>query len=273
MSAMNGPGPAEAGSGTGTAAPSPAARHQAAEPRTRSPRWVWPAAYAIAATLLFFCYLRVSGTQAVTSDGASMALQAWDMLHGNWLLKGWTLTDVSFYTTELPEYILVGVFRGPGQQDRQRRPRQGPDRGRHHDRPAGRARRVPAAAVPRPHRHRRALAADLPLARPRGTPPLGAGRRRAAAGLGADRGPDRGHDRRAACRGGVRGPCLPGGDPPPEHPTGVRVRGRARGGRGRLRRRGGCLREDHRALRRLYDSPAEHPVLARRRLADPRHAD
>jgi hypothetical protein len=38
------------------------------------------------------------------------------MGHG-WLLKGWTLTDVSFYTTELPEYILVEVFRGLGPQD------------------------------------------------------------------------------------------------------------------------------------------------------------
>ena len=56
-----------------------------------------------AAILLFLCYLRISGTQPVTSDGASQALQAWDMLHGNWLLKGWSLTDVSFYTTELPE--------------------------------------------------------------------------------------------------------------------------------------------------------------------------
>jgi hypothetical protein len=117
MSAMNGPGPAEAGAGTGTAAPSPAARRQAAQPGTRPSRWAWPVGYALAAILLFFCYLRISGTQAVTSDGASMALQAWDMLHGNWLLKGWSLTDVSFYTTELPEYIVVGVFRGLGPQD------------------------------------------------------------------------------------------------------------------------------------------------------------
>src|SRR5579875_2757825 len=72
--------------------------------RARPGRWAWPAGYALAAILLFLCYLRVSGTQVVTSDGASQALQAWDMLHGNWLLKGWTLTDVSFYTTELPEY-------------------------------------------------------------------------------------------------------------------------------------------------------------------------
>ncbi len=34
------------------------------------------------------------------------------MLHGNLLLHGWSLTDVTFYTTELPEYMLVELVRG-----------------------------------------------------------------------------------------------------------------------------------------------------------------
>ena len=34
------------------------------------------------------------------------------MLHGNLLLRGWWLSDVSFYTTELPEYMLVELARG-----------------------------------------------------------------------------------------------------------------------------------------------------------------
>jgi hypothetical protein len=80
-------------------------------------RWAWPVGYAVAAIALFFCYLRVSGTQKVTSDGATNALQAWDMLHGNLLLHGWTLTDVSFWTTELPEYMLVELVRGLGASD------------------------------------------------------------------------------------------------------------------------------------------------------------
>jgi hypothetical protein len=63
---------------------------------------------------LFFCYLRLSGTAANGSDGADQALQAWDMLHGNWLLRGWTIGDVSYYTTELPEYIVVELIRGLG---------------------------------------------------------------------------------------------------------------------------------------------------------------
>jgi len=61
---------------------------------------------------LFACYLRLSATFPVGSDGASNALEAWALLHGNWLLRGWTLTDVSFYTTELPEYAAVELARG-----------------------------------------------------------------------------------------------------------------------------------------------------------------
>jgi hypothetical protein len=77
-------------------------------------RLAWIGAYLVAGVLLFLCYLRTSGTQSISSDGGSNALEAWDMLHGNLLLHGWTLTDVSFYTTELPEYMLVELIRGLG---------------------------------------------------------------------------------------------------------------------------------------------------------------
>jgi len=60
----------------------------------------------------FASYLQLARTRAVNSDGASNALQAWDMLHGNLLLHGWSLSDVSFYTTELPQYMLVELLRG-----------------------------------------------------------------------------------------------------------------------------------------------------------------
>jgi hypothetical protein len=66
------------------------------------------------AAVLFVCYWRQSLTQPVSSDGAANALQAWDMLHGNLLLHGWLLSDVSFYTTELPQYMLVEAIRGLG---------------------------------------------------------------------------------------------------------------------------------------------------------------
>src|SRR5215472_148106 len=92
-------------SATATAAAGPRqGRSQRVRERLRG-RWAWPAGYVAAAALFFLCCLRLSGTQPVTSDPATIALQAWDMLHGNWLLTGWSLADVSFYTTELPEYI------------------------------------------------------------------------------------------------------------------------------------------------------------------------
>jgi hypothetical protein len=57
-------------------------------------------------------YTRLSWTFPADSDGASNALQAWQMLHGNPLLHGWVLSDVSFYTTELPQYMLVELAHG-----------------------------------------------------------------------------------------------------------------------------------------------------------------
>jgi hypothetical protein len=87
-------------------------------PRLRGP-WLrrailvaWPVGLAVAGVALYLCYLAISRTEEVTSDGASIALQAWDMLHGNPLLRGWTATDVTFYTTELPEYMIVEAVRG-----------------------------------------------------------------------------------------------------------------------------------------------------------------
>ena len=75
-------------------------------------RLAWTAGTIATGVVLYLCYLHVSRTEGVLSDGASNALQAWDMLHGNPLLRGWTVTDVSFYTTELPEYMLVEAVRG-----------------------------------------------------------------------------------------------------------------------------------------------------------------
>ena len=95
--------------------PAADAGHPDARPRWLSrTRLAWTGAYLVAGVLLFLCYLRTSGTQSISSDGGSNALEAWDMLHGNLLLHGWTLTDVSFYTTELPEYMLVELARGLG---------------------------------------------------------------------------------------------------------------------------------------------------------------
>jgi hypothetical protein len=64
-------------------------------------------AVLVAGLALFWCYLLQSRTVAVNSDAASVTLQAWDMLHGNYLLHGWVLADLSWYTTEVPEYLFV----------------------------------------------------------------------------------------------------------------------------------------------------------------------
>ena len=77
-------------------------------------RWVWPAGFIAVGLVLFAAYLAEARTVPIMSDTASNALQAWDMLHGNLLLRGWTVTDVSFYTTELPEYALVEAVHGLG---------------------------------------------------------------------------------------------------------------------------------------------------------------
>jgi hypothetical protein len=82
--------------------------------RRRRARWAWLAGLAVVAVVLFLAYLRMSRTYPATSDGADQALQGWDMLHGNWLLRGWTLGDVTYYSTEIPQYALIEAFRGLG---------------------------------------------------------------------------------------------------------------------------------------------------------------
>ncbi len=64
-------------------------------------------AVALAVALLFVAYLRLSRTYPENSDEANILLMSWDMLHGNVLLHGWYLSDVSFYPTELPQYALL----------------------------------------------------------------------------------------------------------------------------------------------------------------------
>jgi hypothetical protein len=78
------------------------------------PRWLPTAAFALFGAVLFAAYFAKAREFGVASDGSSNALQAWSMLHGNPLLRGWTVSDVSFYTTELPEYAFIELVRGLG---------------------------------------------------------------------------------------------------------------------------------------------------------------
>ena len=79
--------------------------------RSRRPALV-AATFVACGVVLFYLYLGQARTMPVASDGASQALQAWAMLHGNLLLHGWSLSDVSFYSTELPQFMLIEAVRG-----------------------------------------------------------------------------------------------------------------------------------------------------------------
>jgi hypothetical protein len=76
--------------------------------------WRWKAALAVAVAgaALFCAYLRLSNTFPMNSDSANYVLMGWDMLHGNLLLHGWHASDVSLYTTEVPQYALLASFLG-----------------------------------------------------------------------------------------------------------------------------------------------------------------
>jgi len=112
-------GTPESASASPPAAPAGDDARAAAQPETeRAPaRWASArrllavAATALAVALLFLAYLRVSRTYPENSYESNDLLMAWDRLHGNVLLHGWYLSDVSFITAELPQYaLLVWLF-------------------------------------------------------------------------------------------------------------------------------------------------------------------
>ena len=88
-----------------------AAAPRAPARRASARRLLAAAAAVLAVALLFLAYLQMSRTYPENSDESNDLLMAWDMLHGNVLLHGWYLSDVSFITTELPQYaLLVRLF-------------------------------------------------------------------------------------------------------------------------------------------------------------------
>ena len=48
----------------------------------------------------------------MNADGSGMALQGWEMLHGNLLLSGWWRADVTFYTFEVPVNAVAAAVHG-----------------------------------------------------------------------------------------------------------------------------------------------------------------
>jgi hypothetical protein len=91
-----------------SAAPSrPVRERPSAAPAVIRRRLLTAAAAVACVVLLFAAYVQLSRTYAVNSDSANIMLMSWDMLHGNALLHGWYLSDVSFYPTELPQYAML----------------------------------------------------------------------------------------------------------------------------------------------------------------------
>lgn len=78
----------------------------------RHPRVVWAAGLALAALVLFLLYLRDAQTVAQSSDSGGIALQAWDLWHGNPILRGWWLSDECFYGVDLPVQAVVEMAVG-----------------------------------------------------------------------------------------------------------------------------------------------------------------
>jgi hypothetical protein len=80
-------------------------------PGARARRWAGVAVFVLIVVVLFDAYLHLSKTYPENSDEANILLMADDLLHGNWTLHGWNVSDVAFITTELPQIaVLVALF-------------------------------------------------------------------------------------------------------------------------------------------------------------------
>jgi hypothetical protein len=90
--------------------PEHAHRHRRAA--SRMPRGWAALAWIVGAIALYAVLLRIALTENVSSDPANNVLQGWDLVHGNLLLHGWILGDVTFYTFELPLLGVIELFFG-----------------------------------------------------------------------------------------------------------------------------------------------------------------
>ena len=77
----------------------------------RAWRWAGAAVFLLVIVVVFDAYLHLSKTYPENSDEANILLMANDMLHGNIFLHGWSVSDVPFISTELPQIaLLVWMF-------------------------------------------------------------------------------------------------------------------------------------------------------------------
>jgi hypothetical protein len=79
----------------------------------RTPAFVARALAAVAALVaVALLTARVALVYPVSSDDATGVLEAASVLRGNLLLSGWTVSNISFVTTDLPYYIVGVAIRG-----------------------------------------------------------------------------------------------------------------------------------------------------------------
>jgi hypothetical protein len=80
-------------------------------PRARAWRWAGAGLFLLVIVVLLDAYLHLSKTYPENSDEANILLMANDMLHGNVMLHNWSVSDVPFISTELPQIaLLVWMF-------------------------------------------------------------------------------------------------------------------------------------------------------------------
>jgi hypothetical protein len=75
-------------------------------------RWLAGVAWAGGVVALFAFLYRIELAWPISSDGANIALQSWDMLHGHLLLQGWVVSDAAFSTFEVPLGALTEALFG-----------------------------------------------------------------------------------------------------------------------------------------------------------------
>ena len=71
-------------------------------------------AWLAGAAAVFSLLMLLTRVDVLSSDPANNALQSWDLLHGNLMLHGWVLGDVTFYTFELPLIAVTEAIFGLG---------------------------------------------------------------------------------------------------------------------------------------------------------------
>ncbi len=79
----------------------------------RVTRWAGVAVLAAAGLLaLGLLTAQVALAYPVSSDDATGVLEAASVVRGNPLLKGWTVSNISFWTTDLPLYVAGVALKG-----------------------------------------------------------------------------------------------------------------------------------------------------------------